>query len=47
MIINTISAIFHPERYQGWTQKRSYFEGWYFKVVNEAETKAFAIIPGI
>jgi len=47
MIRNKIGAIFHPERYQGWTRKRSYFEGWYFKVVNKAETKAFAIIPGI
>ena len=40
-------AIFHPEQFQGWTRKRSYFEGWYFKVVNQTETKAFAIIPGI
>ena len=47
MIRNKIRAIFHPEQFQGWTRKRSYFEGWYFKVVNQAETKAFAIIPGI
>jgi len=47
MIRNKIRAIFHPEQFQGWTRKRNYFEGWYFKVVNEAETKAFAFIPGI
>jgi len=47
MIKNKIKAIFHPERFQGWLQKRHYFEGWYFKVVNESETKAFAFIPGI
>lgn len=47
MILNKIRAIFHPERFQGWIQKRNYFEGWYFKVVNKAETKAFAFIPGI
>ena len=47
MIRQKITSIFHPEQYQGWNRKRSYFEGWYFKVVNEDETKAFAIIPGI
>jgi tocopherol cyclase len=47
MIRNKISAVFHPERFQGWTRKRNYFEGWYFKVVNYDETKAFAFIPGI
>lgn len=47
MILQKIQSIFHPEQFQGWTQKRNYFEGWYFKIVNEAEDKAFAIIPGI
>lgn len=47
MIRNKIKAIFHPERFQGWTRQRNYFEGWYFKVVNHTETKAFAFIPGI
>jgi hypothetical protein len=47
MIRNKIRAVFHPERFQGWTRKRNYFEGWYFKVVNHAETKAFAFIPGV
>ncbi len=47
MIRNKILAIFHPEQFQGWNRKRNYFEGWYFKVVNKAETKAFAFIPGI
>ena len=47
MIRNKIRSIFHPEQFQGWARKRSYFEGWYFKIVNPSETKAFAIIPGI
>jgi tocopherol cyclase len=47
MLRTKIRAIFHPEQFQGWTRKRSYFEGWYFKVVNKDETKAFAFIPGI
>ena len=47
MILRKINAIFHPEQFQGWNRKRNYFEGWYFKLVSEDETKAFAIIPGI
>ncbi|MCK5281210.1 MAG: hypothetical protein KAI99_04420 [Cyclobacteriaceae bacterium] len=46
-MIKRIGAFFNPEQFQGWGKKRKYFEGWYFKVVNASETKAFAIIPGI
>ncbi len=46
-IQHKIRSIFHPEQFQGWTRNRNYFEGWYFKVVNQAETRAFAFIPGI
>lgn len=42
-----IHSVFHPEQFQGWTRKSNYFEGWYYKVVNAEENKAFAIIPGI
>lgn len=47
MIRNKICSIFNPDQFQGWIRKRNYFEGWYFKVVNKAETRAFAFIPGI
>jgi hypothetical protein len=47
MIRKKIRAIFHPEEFQGWIRRRNYFEGWYFKVVNETGDKAFAFIPGI
>ena len=47
MIRNKLRSIFNPDQFQGWNRRKSYFEGWYFKVVNEAETKAFAFIPGI
>jgi len=47
MIRQTIRSIFHPEQFQGWARRKSYFEGWYFKEVNRAEDKALAIIPGI
>jgi len=42
-----IKSLFNPSMYQGWGIKRKYFEGWYFKVVNASETRAFAFIPGI
>lgn len=42
-----IRSLFNPTMYQGWGNSRKYFEGWYFKVVNAPETKAFAFIPGI
>ena len=42
-----MKATFHPEQYQGWGKTKRYFEGWYFKVLNSDQTKAFAFIPGI
>ena len=47
MIRNKLRSIFNPNQFQGWNRRKRYFEGWYFKVLNEQETKAFAIIPGI
>jgi len=50
MPIHTLTRLrnlFHPERFQGWGENRRYFEGWYFKIVNQEGTEAFAIIPGI
>ncbi|MGB3801322.1 MAG: tocopherol cyclase family protein [Lewinella sp.] len=40
-------ASLDPARFQGWGLRRTYFEGWYFKVVIPAEDFAFAFIPGI
>ena len=47
MIRQKFQSFFNPEQFQGWGKTRKYFEGWYFKVVNADETKAFAFIPGI
>ncbi len=33
--------------YHGWTRRRSYFEGWYFKVIAPEGAAALAFIPGI
>ena len=46
-MLNNIRSIFNPERYHGWGKSKRYFEGWYYKIINETEDKAFAIIPGI
>ena len=46
-ILNRFYALYHPEQYHGWGKKKQYFEGWYYKVINAAEDRAFAFIPGI
>ncbi len=42
-----LRATWHPNMYHGWGIEKSYFEGWYFKIVDAAEKHVFAIIPGI
>ena len=37
----------NPEIFQGNKKKKSYFEGWYFKMVNQDGSNIYAIIPGI
>lgn len=46
-MLKRIRAFFNPEQFQGWGKRRNYFEGWYYKIVNASETKAYAIIPGL
>lgn len=40
-------ATWYPDEYHGWGRKKRYFEGWYFKVIDAAQTQALAFIPGI
>lgn len=47
MIKNKIQALFDPNRYHGWAKEKSYFEGWYYKLLSKDEQYAYAIIPGI
>ncbi|OWY19127.1 hypothetical protein C7N43_30175 [Sphingobacteriales bacterium UPWRP_1] len=47
MPFNNIRGVFHPEIYHGFGKKQNFFEGWYFKIVNQPENLRFAIIPGI
>lgn len=46
-LIRRWTALWHPERYHGWGIEKSYFEGWYFKMVSADESLALAFIPGI
>ncbi len=39
--------LYNPEVFQGNLRKKHYFEGWYFKNVNEDLSSAFSFIPGI
>jgi hypothetical protein len=47
LLLKKLHAFFNPEQFQGWGKKKKYFEGWYFKVVDASEQRAFAFIPGI
>lgn len=47
MLLKKWSAFFNPEQYQGWGKSKNYFEGWYFKILNNDCDQALAIIPGI
>ena len=42
-----LRKIWHPEIYQGRTNKENYFEGWFFKIVDRSRENVLAIIPGI
>jgi len=42
-----LPRIYHPAAYQGGRVSRRYFEGWYYKQVDEDATKTLAVIPGI
>lgn len=39
--------LIHPEYFQGNRKKKNYFEGWYYKLVNQYEDYTIAFIPGI
>jgi hypothetical protein len=45
--VRFLYKLYHPEIFQGSKEKKNYFEGWYFKVVNSDGSNALAIIPGV
>jgi len=42
-----LRRIWNPSEYQGGRVSRRYFEGWYFKQVDAAESRIVSVIPGI
>ncbi len=47
MLMIRMANIWRPEVFQGEGKIKDYFEGWYFKSVDKAESNAIVIIPGI
>jgi hypothetical protein len=43
----SIGSIWRPETFQGRSRKKRYFEGWYFKLIDQQRKTVLAIIPGI
>jgi hypothetical protein len=47
MVGASVRKIWKPELFQGTKRSTNYFEGWYFKLVDQLEENIFAVIPGI
>jgi tocopherol cyclase len=37
----------HPEIYHGHERRPPFFEGWYYRLINAAEDRRYAVIPGV
>lgn len=37
----------HPEIYHGHDRRPPFFEGWYYRLINQAEDVRYAVIPGV
>ncbi len=46
-MIKRLGKILNPERYHGTNRKKSFFEGWYYKMVSADKMNSFAVIPGV
>ena len=47
MYLKRLKSLQNPDMYHGWGKEKSYFEGWYFKLIDPTEKFAIAVIPGI
>ncbi len=41
------TRLYQPHVFQGSLQKRPYFEGWYFKIVDRTQNLSLCLIPGV
>ncbi len=46
-MLNFISKIWKPDQYHGHKKKDNFFEGWFFKSVDQSGNNIIAIIPGV
>ena len=46
-MINYVQRVMNPAWYHGRGAKPPFFEGWYYKLVNQDESQRWAIIPGV
>lgn len=46
-MIGFIRNVMRPDRYHGHGEDPPFFEGWYYKLVDAAEARRYAIIPGV
>jgi hypothetical protein len=46
-MIQYLRAVFQPDIFHGFNRHPPYFEGWYFKIIDAARKKRWAVIPGI
>ncbi|MBI5567518.1 MAG: hypothetical protein HY870_21640 [Chloroflexi bacterium] len=46
-MLANLRAVWRPAMYHGHGQRRNFFEGWYYKLVDAAESHVHAIIPGV
>ena len=42
-----VRKIYNPSMFQGKYKKRNYFEGWYYKLIDEKQDVIYSIIPGV
>ncbi len=42
-----LRAVWRPAMYHGYRQRRNFFEGWYYKLVDAGERHIHAVIPGV
>ena len=45
--IKRFTSLFSPEQYHGWGRTKNYFEGWYYKHVNQDGSEIWSIIFGV
>ena len=47
MIKRWLYETLHPEIYHGHNRRPPFFEGWYYRLVNQEEEVRYAVIPGV